>query len=563
LTTAEFVLVCAALLGLFSTWWQAPRWLDVLPIGVAGLALSQLLREGYRANLLPLYLSVASLIAVVGARLVRRRHHSAQPRRGVKLWVGILGRVLGILGLFLVVRSTLFFSLPPADLSRMTWSEAFDALHKKLSREYAFGTWKHIDWDGLYATYATQIGVAEAQRDRQAYYLALLGYTSSIPDGHVWLEGDDFGTRESAIGGGYGLNIRGLDDGRVIARSISPGGPAAAAGIQWGAEILSWNGLPIETALEQTPVLWPRRRGAPATLEGLRLERYRLLVRSPVDTQTRVSFRNPELSQIAEATLTAVFDGEMSQDGNAESPLPPVEPGVILPSGYGYIKINNEHDDDGPDDPVDVFRRAIQTFVDNDVPGVILDVRGNQGGTDELVPKFVGHFFTARVLYENVTIYFQPFHTFIRRPPQLWIEPIEPHYSGPVVALVDEFTFSSGEGIPMAIQRLPQGAVIGFYGTYGSFGMTGGVIKLPEGLTLHFPDGQSLDAQGVIQLDSDASMHGGVAPTIRVPVTEATARALFVEKRDVPLEYAVTYLTAARSSSIQTTTIAGQNETEN
>jgi hypothetical protein len=35
-------------------------------------------------------------------------------------------------------------------------------------------------------------------------------------------------------------------------------------------------------------------------------------------------------------------------------------------------------------------------------------------------------------------------------------------------------------------------------------------------------------------------MHGGVAPTIRVPVTEATARALFVEKRDVPLEYAVT-----------------------
>jgi carboxyl-terminal processing protease len=240
--------------------------------------------------------------------------------------------------------------------------------------------------------------------------------------------------------------------------------------------------------------------------------------------------------------VTAVADGQMSQDGNAEPALPPVENGIILPSGYGYLKINNEHNDDNFPDPALTVQEAVQLFVDYQVPGIILDVRGNQGGDDKLVPQYVGYFFNQRDLYEKITIYFQPLNIFIKRPSPLWIEPLEPHYGGPVVVLIDNATFSSGEGIPMAIQRLPQGVIIGFYDTYGSFGMNGGLIQLPEGLTLHFPDGQSVDTQGVIQLDTNEAMQGAVAPTVRLPMTEETVRALFVEKEDVLLDFAVQYL---------------------
>ena len=154
----------------------------------------------------------------------------------------------------------------------------------------------------------------------------------------------------------------------------------------------------------------------------------------------------------------------------------------------------------------------------------------------------MGYFFNQPDLYEKITIYFQPLNIFIKRPSPLWIEPLEPYYGGPVVVLIDNATFSSGEGIPMAIQHLPQGAVIGFYGTYGSFGMTGGLVQLPEGLTLHFPDGQSLDAQDIIQLDSNNALHGGVSPSIHVPLTEENARALFLDNQDVLLDIAINYL---------------------
>lgn len=541
MTTLEFVLMIAALVGLAATWRQSPRWLNFMPFGIGVLAATQLIKDGYNANMLPVYLLIIVLGIIATNRLPRRRQAINKPQGKTRLYLGIVGTILGFLALFLGVRATIYQNLPPAKFSRMSWSEAFKATHRKLSHQYAFGAWKQIDWETLYAIYVPQIVAAEAANDRQAYYRALLGYTSSIPDGHVWLDGEDFGSREADIGAGYGLEILSLSDGRVIAVVITPGGAADDAGMQWGAEILTWDDLSIQAALEATPILWPLRRGAPATLEGRRLEQLRLLVRAPAGSNTSVSFRNPSDNQVHQANLTAIYDGVMAQDGNSERPLPPVEPGVILPGGIGYIKINNEHDD-ADRSGGGIFLKAVESFIREHVAGLILDVRGNRGGDDQLVPQFVGHFVTQRTLYEKITVYFQPLDIFIPCPPDLWIEPLEPNYAGAVVVLIDNATFSSGEGIPMAIARLPQGEVIGFYGTYGSFGMTGGIINLPEGLILHFPDGQSLDAQNAIQLDSDHTLQGGFAPTIHVPMTEEAARAIYVDRSDYLLEVATQYL---------------------
>jgi carboxyl-terminal processing protease len=117
------------------------------------------------------------------------------------------------------------------------------------------------------------------------------------------------------------------------------------------------------------------------------------------------------------------------------------------------------------------------------------------------------------------------------------IESQEPDYTGPVVALVNRATQSAAEGVPMAIQRLPQGHVIGFYGTSGSFAIGLAHVKMPGDYYFGYSPGRSLDVNKVIQLDSRDG-EGGVVPDLRVPRTEA-AMIAFGEGQDVELEFAI------------------------
>ncbi len=69
--------------------------------------------------------------------------------------------------------------------------------------------------------------------------------------------------------------------------------------------------------------------------------------------------------------------------------------------------------------------------------------------------------------------------------------------------------------------------------------MTGGSVKMPGGYTISYPNGQSLNEQKIIQVDSDYNMVGGVAPTHRVPLTEEMVKAQFLQGKDVVLDFGV------------------------
>jgi carboxyl-terminal processing protease len=107
--------------------------------------------------------------------------------------------------------------------------------------------------------------------------------------------------------------------------------------------------------------------------------------------------------------------------------------------------------------------------------------------------------------------------------------------------MVSPDTISSGEGVPNVFTRSGKGAVVSFYGSNGAYGMNNFQAALPLGLYILFPDGASLDRNGTIQVDSNASLTGGVRPTVRVPLNEETlARAMAGE--DVQLTYAMDWL---------------------
>jgi len=182
---------------------------------------------------------------------------------------------------------------------------------------------------------------------------------------------------------------------------------------------------------------------------------------------------------------------------------------------------------------------AIRLFNKNNVPGVIVDIRGNGGGADPLTAELCGYFFDKPSFYEYETHY-NPKTGRFPIADELWIKPKTIRFTGNVIALVNLMTASSAEGIAMAVRRLKKGNVVGFFGTNGSFGMTGGVIKIPNNFTIYFPIGQSLNINKIIQIDSKNGK-GGIDPDPRVPLTFENV--LKVSKgEDVELKFAENFI---------------------
>jgi len=565
MTLLELLLATYAFGGvlLLAVWRRSNRslWVSIAIAGVV-LAIAVVIEGKHWAIGLPI-----TLVAFIVAALAFRRSRwsgSPQPRRH-KTLVAVLRFTAALLvALVILLNAALVEIVDPLDnepftiedvgprtpdFSHDAWPEAFEKLNDHLSSAYALGTWKRIDWKALHDATAPKIAQAARTNDPAAFYIALRQYLWSLNDGHVGLSGSDGGIRNAAIGGGFGLLLIRLDDGRTICHVLSEDGPAAKQGMKWGATILRWNGLAVDDAAARTPTFWYGT--PPATNEGARLARLRLLTRAPVGTMTTVVFQNPDEARERTATLVAADDSFEALRIALQPRFPDLWTDTniewrMLPEGIGYVKIRAEVPFWSQLLPDRVIRRAVREFVQSGAKGVVIDVRGNFGGADKLVPLMMGFFVDARQFYEHGAYYSDATLRFERKDSStLWVDPRSPQFNGPIAVLVDEWCISSCEGFALIARRRAGAHVVGFYGTHGTFGMSGHQVLMPAGLTVAYPGGHSLDVKGVVQLDSDWSLEGGVTPDIRVPLTADSVRAQFKDGRDVVLESAVRALKGA------------------
>jgi len=470
-----------------------------------------------------------------------------------------------------------------ADLGGLGWSAAFSRLCGLLAREYPFGAWKGIDWTALERELGPRVAEAAARHDRRAWYRALRELVWSLRDGHAHLLGDDGGLERAEVGGSFGLEVVELDDGRVLAGRVAAGGPAARAGLRCGAQILRWNGIEAAQALAAVPVLWSER--PPATREGARLEQARLLGRAPAGSRVAISFRDlPEAARgggagaaggggtrvAAGAGTAAAVDGGAAVETRelvavaAPADRPPclraselllgrtletrtLAAGAAGGAGapaVGYVRIHFELPTLRTPFPGHTLRRALARFAADRLPGVIVDVRGNCGGLDAMVPPLVAPLLGEAMFYEAPGIYRREGAGRFEPDPRqaVTVLPRPPLYRGRIAVLIDGDTVSAGEAVPLLLKGLPGVAVIGLHGTHGSFGIGLKSVRMPGGLEVIFPHAQSLDADGTVEVDGDARGRGGVEPDVRVPLTAAVVESWCGRGEDVVLAEGVRFV---------------------
>ena len=424
------------------------------------------------------------------------------------------------------------------DFSELSYSEAFSAMVDLFRREYAYTDLYGLDWDALEATYSTRFAGAEAVEAEEeraaAFALALRDFIWEIPDGHVSMPLSAVNElfREETDGG-LGLSLTELDDGRIVVSYLLDGGPASNAGMELGAEILAWDGGTLAEAMEREFV-WAHQ--ALATEHTKRLQQLRYITRFPLGAEVEVGFRNPESEDEQSATLGVISErasfSNSSFFAGIEGDELPIET-RILPSGYGYVAIYSFSDDERL--MVKLWERMIERFIDEELPGVIIDMRYNGGGSGYLADQLAAYFFQ-----EEHTLGFSEFYndtkgefTLSQSPDRFCLPDEDMRYDGEVAIITAPGCFSACEFFSYNMTIDERAAIIGHYPTGGLGGAVDDFL-MPDDIEIRFTVTRQLDPDLNIHIEAQ-----GVAPNVLVPVTYES---LFLEG-DPLLEAAEKHLT--------------------
>lgn len=427
-------------------------------------------------------------------------------------------------------------SLTLDDFSDLSYTEAFDAMIDLFRRKYAFTELKGIDWDAKAAEFRPRFEEAEANNDALAYRRALRDFIWSIPDGHLsgpFIQQDFI----EATRGGVGIAIRDLDDGRTIVNFVTPNSPADRAGIQLGAEILTWNGQPIDDYVDSiVPFSSPF-----STDHVRRLQQLRYATRVPIGEEVEITFKNPGDEEVQTVVLTGEAESESFRISSFNVGRTGAELPVefrLLDNGLGYVKIYSFSDNELL--TVQLWERMMQTLNRFQAPGLIIDMRQNGGGSGFLADQMAAYFFDEPLELGQTGYYDESLGDFYFDPDQIdrfYLPDESLRYRGPVAVITGPNCGSACEFFTYAMTQQDRADVVAHYPTAG-LGGSQNLFLMPEFEYLQISIGRPVDMEGNLIIEGV-----GVPPTVRVPVTEET---LFAEG-DPLLETAIAVVTGAEA----------------
>jgi C-terminal processing protease CtpA/Prc len=236
-----------------------------------------------------------------------------------------------------------------------------------------------------------------------------------------------------------------------------------------------------------------------------------------LETAVEVSFTNPggtlqtiELEAVGEQESLLVTSPYRNIDPNGL----PVEY-ILASSGIGYLRINSSYDDLNL--IVRLFQRALDTFEENEVQTLIIDLRANSGGANLGLAGFLTD---QEIPLGQLEYYSDSSGTFEASRPPDRVQPNEKQYRFPqMYVLVDQACASACELEAYGFSQVPGMLVVGETPTAGvEAEVARGQFEMPEGMSLQIPTGRFVLPDGSIFLEGV-----GVEPDVVVPVDETNA----------------------------------------
>ena len=181
---------------------------------------------------------------------------------------------------------------------------------------------------------------------------------------------------------------------------------------------------------------------------------------------------------------------------------------------------------------------SIEAAPAGDAPALILDVRMNGGGNDQLAFDIAGRFTRSTVQAGYVKFRNGPAHTNFGAPNERTVSPRGPwQFTGNVLLLIGRRCASSNESFIVAMRQMPNVVLVGdrtagSTGNPGTFPLAGGWSYTMSRWIEYTPDNQVIE-------------DNGITPDIAVSASLSD----FASGRDPVLEYALQRLGAASAQA--------------
>jgi carboxyl-terminal processing protease len=388
--------------------------------------------------------------------------------------------------------------------------DIFELVWQTVKEEYFDPTFGGLDWNEVRERYRPQIAAAQ---DHEAFYVTINKMLFELNVSHIGLlppgEGEQLEPVLSAEGS-VGMDIRLLDGDAVIV-SCHPGSPAEQAGLRPGFVVQRVNGKTVEQWANEVlpiPPLHERneRKRLTAKLQGQ--------LYGPLDTTVELVYLDAHDEAHEIALQRAEREGKV--DLGAEFPPFYVEfESKRLDLDIGYIRFNAFIP------PVDQrFPEALESL--RGTRGLIIDLRGNHGGVFEVRKPLA-----EQLVQEQVLFWSYKLRDSVQ---EVYLEPVQDAYGGPLVVLIDVMSASSAEEFSGGLQAIGRAVVVGERSAGVCVRMD--VKQLPNGALLMVPVAQTRTADGSV-LEGN-----GVTPDMEV----ALDRSLLLQGIDSQLEAAIDYL---------------------
>ena len=457
-------------------------------------------------------------------------------------------RIIYNVSKIIIIMACIYFSIVSLDSDKITnytrksLRNSYISLCDNFEKNYIMNDWKKIDYKKLKNDGLVLIEEAEQTGNIDKYYEALEDFVNAHNDGHMGLSfnNNDYILKKIQNYNDYGLSLLTLDDGNTIAVDVDEN-----LDIKSGDIITKWDGIPIKDAVKN--VKTPIHEGISENDEITKTFYLSAVGGDTVDV-TYVNSNNEEVT-----TTLKKLDSEMPRAMKSYNTFNHSHDDKpydykMLNDNTGYLKIGVEETNaindyiayytDDHKAAREKFRNSLRELRNNGMKKLVIDIRNNGGGYDEISTAL------ASLFSKEKKYAFSLGYRLNNKNNSLVDHYVlkDGEFSDiKVVVLTNMRCASAGDGIVLYLSRIDGITIAGLTDPEGVNQETGGVVYMPKGAVINYPVGLILDQDGNPNIDIDDSRTSRNPVDIKIPLTKENAIKIF-DGEDYELEWAIDYL---------------------